>query len=296
MNICVIDGNSIGYSAHYAMKLRAGEQETQAIYGTVKTLIELKTKHPETKPIVVWDGRAQWRFDRCPSYKSNRHSDDPKREAIRLSYKQQAPFIREILKSMGVSQLQVSTHEADDLAALIVQKKKPDDFITLLTADQDWLQLVRHGVIWLDAKSGKVVSKTNFFDHTGYKTPEAFLDGKCLRGDQSDAIEGVGGIGEKGAPTFLATYGSVQNFFDGVDAGVIVPNKKVYQHLASPEGREIYKRNYEVMQLLDTKPFDPKNLTANDSTSKNKDQFIELCGRFAFVSLMKKPDAILNLF
>ena len=283
MNICVIDGNSIGYAAHYAMKLKAGEQETQAIFGTVKTLIDLKTKHPESKPIVVWDGKAQWRFERCPSYKSNRHSDDPKREAIRLSYKQQAPFIR-------------STHEADDLAALIVQHKKPDDFITLVTADRDWLQLVRHGVIWLDAKSGNVVTTSNFFDNTGFKTPEAFLDAKCLKGDQSDAIDGVGGIGEKGAPVFLSTYGSVQNFFNGVDAGVIVPNKKVYQKLASPEGREIYKRNYEVMQLLDTKPFDPKNLVTNDSTSKNKDQFIELCGRFAFVSLMKDADTILNLF
>lgn len=297
MNISIIDGNSIGYAAHYGTTLTNGEgMQTQAIFGTVRTLIDLRRKYPDTTPVVVWDGRASWRFDICPSYKGNRHSDDPKREAIREAYKKQAPFIRQILKSMGVRQMLVTTHEADDLAAMIVAKKNPNDKIILITGDRDWLQLVRPNVLWQDCRKGDVVGTYNFFEYTGYKTPEAFLDGKCLKGDTSDSITGVGGIGEKGAPEFLAIYGSVQNFFNGVDSKVIVPTKKAYKHLASPEGREMYLRNYQVMQLLKVAPIDKKNLQSNNRTSKNKEEFIELCGRFGFASFLADPDSILNLF
>lgn len=296
MNISIIDGNSIGYAAHYGTTLKAGDQQTQAIFGTARTLIDLRRKYPETKPIVVWDGRAQWRFDALPSYKSNRHSDDPKKEAIREAYKQQAPFIKQFLKAMGVTQMQCPTHEADDLAALLVNVKHPDDKITLVTGDRDWLQLVRHGVIWCSSKNGDIVHTGNFFEYTSYKTPEAFLDGKCLMGDQSDAVPGVGGIGEKTAPTFLATYGSVENFFNGVDAGVIKPNKKVFQKLASPEGRKIFERNKTVMSLFDVPAIDKTKLIYNDSTSKNKKEFIDLCGQFAFRSFLEDVDGILNLF
>lgn len=297
MNISIIDGNSIGYAAHYGTTLTNGEgMQTQAIFGTARTLIELRQSHPETTPLVVWDGRATWRFEACPTYKSNRHSDDPKKEAVKEAYKKQTPYIRRILKSMGVRQMLVSTHEADDVAAKLVANKKEGDKIILITGDRDWLQLVRPGVLWKDCRKGDVVGMYNFFEYTGFRTPEAFLDGKCLKGDTSDAISGVGGIGEKGAPEFLATYGSVKNFFAGVDSGVIVPTKKALKHLASPEGRGIYERNYRVMQLLNVAPIDRKNLTSNDRSSKNRDEFIELCGQFGFASFLANPDKILNLF
>lgn len=296
MNISIIDGNSIGYAAHYGTTLTNGDMQTQAVFGTARTLIELRQSHPETTPLVVWDGRATWRFDACPTYKSNRHSDDPKKEEVRLAYKKQVPFIRQMLKAMGVRQMLVTTHEADDLAAMIVAKKKPDDKIVLITGDRDWLQLVRPNVLWKDCRKGDIVGTFNFFEVTGYKTPEAFLDGKCLKGDSSDNISGVGGIGEKGAPEFLATYGSVRNFFGHVDAGTVVPTKKALKHLASDEGREIYERNYRVMQLLDVAPFDKKNLICNDRTSKNRDEFVELCGKLGFASFLSDPDKILNLF
>ena len=77
---------------------------------------------------------------------------------------------------------------------------------------------------------------------------------------------------------------------------MIVPTKKALKHLASPEGREIYERNYRVMQLLNVAPIDRKNLTSNDRSSKNRDEFIELCGQFGFASFLANPDKILNLF
>lgn len=297
MNLVIVDGNSIGYAAHYGTTLTNAEgMQTQAIFGTARTLIDIRKDHPNSIPLVVWDGRAKWRFEICPTYKSNRHSDDPKKEAIREAYKKQAPYIRKILSAMGVRQWMCATHEADDLAGWLVAHKKPNDEIVLLTGDRDWLQLVRHGVAWKDCRTKNVVGTWNFFQATGYKTPEAFLEGKCLKGDSSDVIPGVGGIGEKGAPEFLAQFGSVENFFNGVDAGVIKPTKKVYQRLASPEGREKYRRNYEVMQLLNVAPINKKNLQVSDRTSQNKEDFIELCGTFGFASFLGDPDSILNLF
>lgn len=296
MDYQIVDGNSIGYAAHYGTTLTNAEgMQTQAIFGTIRTLAELRSRNPKAILVVVWDGRAQWRFDECPSYKSNRHSDDPKREAIREAYKAQMPILRKMLSDLGVRQMLCKTHEADDLAGWLVSRKKPEDKMTLITGDRDWLQLVRANVVWKDCKTGNVVGLWNFFEQTGYKTPIAFLEGKCLKGDTSDAIPGVGGIGEKGAPEFLATYGSVENFFNGVDAGTIKPSKKVHQRLADT-GREIYRRNYRIMQLLEVAPIKRENLIVTDRTAKNREEFVELCGQMGFASFLSNPDGIMNLF
>lgn len=296
MNLLLIDGNSVGYACHYGTVLTHDGMQTQAVFGLVRTLIEARESHPLYTPLVLWDGRANWRFEECPTYKSNRHSEDPKKEAIRQAYKAQTPYIREILKAMGVKQILCKTHEADDLAGFFVARKKPEDKITLLTSDRDWLQLVRHNVVWKDVKTKNAIGTWNFFEQTHFKTPEAFLDGKCLKGDSSDAIPGVGGIGEKGAPEFLATYGSVQNFFNGVDAGVIKPTKKVHQRLASPDGRKAYQSNYKVMQLLDVAIPKKEDIEMSDSTTKDRQRFINLCGELGFSSFLSNPDAILNQF
>ena len=263
MNITIIDGNSLGYTAHYGTVLTHDGMQTQAVYGFVRMLIEQRHNYPNEMLLVVWDGRAQWRFELCETYKSNRHSDDPKREAIREADKKQTPFIFDICKAMGVRQIRCRTHEADD---------------------------------WQDFATKTSIGMWNFFEQTGFKTPEAFLDGKCLKGDSSDAISGVGGIGEKGAPEFIAQFGSVKNFFQGVDAGVIKPSKKVYQRLSSPDGRRLYERNYAVMQLLNVAPIKREDMVMTDRTCKNRNDFINLCGELGFASFMQDPDGILNLF
>lgn len=296
MNLTIVDGNSIGYAAHHGTVLTNGEMQTQAVFGVIRTLAEHKKKHPDTEIVVCWDGKASWRWDVCPTYKSNRHSDDPEKEAIRAAYKAQGPYIYRALRDLGVNQLLYSTHEADDLAGLLVSKKRPEDTMFLLTSDKDWLQLIRPGVIWCDPRFGTVISSSNFFESTGYKTPEAFLDGKCLKGDASDAIPGVGGIGEKGAPAFLALFGSVENYFNAVKSGVYKPTKKAYKELATPEGRRRFNNNYKVMQLLQVAPIEKANQVMAGKKPKDREDFLNLCRELAFMSFLKNPDEILNLF
>lgn len=293
----IIDGNSIGYASHHGTKLNAGGMQTQAVFGFVKSMRELRSLYPEHTPMVLWDGRAEWRFDLLPSYKSNR-SNDPKKLADKEAYKEQGPYIRRALTHLGVRQMTVGTHEADDMAGFMVSSmsRNPENDIVLISGDQDWLQLVRNNVSWRDMRDdAKIINSKNFYDKTGYKTPFAFLEGKCLQGDASDVIPGVGGIGEKGAPEFLAQFGSIKEFWRQVDSGEYVPTKKAWINLASKEGRQAFLRNLKVMQLIKVaKP--EKDKVSVEAGALDKEKFAEICEELAFGSILKNLDSFLSVF
>ena len=295
MKFILFDANAIGYACQYGTVLRSGDMMTQAVFGFINIVLQYHDRYPDFVPIVLWDGRAQWRFDLCPTYKSNRSPSDPRMEELRASYKEQVPYIKKVLSSIGVRQLHVLDMEADDLAGHLLKQAPKDSNVILVTSDKDWLQLVRNGVFWHDFRSGRSIGTYNFERETGYLTAEAFLDAKCLMGDKSDAIPGVGGIGEKGALKFLQKYGSVKNFFDLVDAGMEKPGTKPLKNLAAPEGRSTYERNRKVMQLLDVKTPDTTKAVKFDIT-KNRDAFIELCGELAMTSLMPRVNEIMSKF
>lgn len=297
MKHLLIDANSVGYACHYATKLHSGGMETQAIFGFTKTLRELRVTYPDHTPIVLWDGRAEWRFKLCPTYKSNR-DNDPKKVAIKEAYAKQVPFIKSITESLGVRQLRAMTHEADDMAGYLVPllTKQPGSEIVLISGDQDWLQLVRPGVTWRDMRDdAKIIHSANFFDKTAYKTPLAFLEGKCLQGDSSDVISGVGGIGEKGAVDLLATFGSVSNFWKQCADGTYKPTKKALVSLYEGEGRALYRRNVQMMQLLKVSKPDPQAVDLNKGAF-NKDAFHDRCAELAFASITKNIDHFIKPF
>lgn len=298
MKYLLIDGNSVGYSSHYATKLHAGEMETQAVFGFVKTMRELRVTYPEHIPLVLWDGHAQWRFDLSPEYKSNR-DNDPKKLAIREAYHKQTPYIKDALCALGVRQLRAKTHEADDLAGYFVKNlSEKDGFeeIVLISGDRDWLQLVRPGVTWRDMRDdARIVTTANFLDKTGYKTPLAFLEGKCLTGDSSDCISGVGGIGDKGAPEFLAEFGSVREFWRQCETGEYKPTKKAHINLYSGPGRQIFGRNLKMMQLLKVPKPDPSAVESRTG-KPDPEAFADLCGELAFASITRNLDSFLKPF
>jgi len=297
MKHLLIDANSVGYACHYATKLHSGGMETQAVFGFVKTMRELRVTYPDFTPVVLWDGRAEWRFKLCPTYKSNR-DNDPKKVAIKEAYAKQVPYIKSIVETLGVRQMRVATHEADDMAGYLVPQlvKNPGDELVLISGDQDWLQLVRPGVTWRDMRDdAKIVNHANFFDKTAYKTPLAFLEGKCLQGDSSDVISGVGGIGEKGAVDLLATFGSVSNFWRQCADGTYKPTKKALISLHEGEGRALYRRNVQMMQLLKvTKP--AREAVEVNKGALDKDLFHDRCAELAFSSITKNIDHFIKPF
>jgi len=286
MALVLVDGNSIGYANHNGTKLTCNGMEVQAIFGVIKSIRNLKIAYPNHKLLVLWDGHAQWRYDLHPDYKSNRGKDAASLER-REKYRLQRPHIQRALSLLGVSQMTCSSAEADDLAGYT--SRQYGEEILLVSGDKDWLQLVNERTSWFDPRFDKKVNHANFFDMTGYLTPQAFLQGKALQGDTSDVIPGVGGIGEKGAPEFLAEFQSVPRFFSLVDEGKFVPKKKAHINLASEEGRAKFTRNMALMNLLNVPTPKREDITAS-KTTLDVDGFRDLCNEFAFVSLISKLD------
>jgi len=293
----IIDANSIGYAAHHATTLTVGDLQTQAIFGFIKMMREFKGAYRGYKPMVLWDGKSQWRHDLLPAYKSSR-DNDPIKKLDRDAYREQRPYIAKALHCLGVRQMTVTTHEADDMAGLLVAQltQKPGNEIELITGDRDWIQLVRPGVVWRDNRDeSKVVRIDTLTDKTGYLTPYGFLEGKCLQGDNSDDIPPVGGIGKAGAPEFIAKFGSVRKFWQQCDAGTFKPKTVAHIGLCSAAGRMKFGVNLRLMQLLRVTP-PAKEAVQLDVGAFNQDEFVALCEELHFVSILKNIDSFCNTF
>ena len=331
----LIDANSVGRAAHSATKLTSGGMETQAAFGVIKGLREMRQSYRSFTPFVLWDEKADWRFKLHPEYKSNR-SDSPAKIAEKEAYDKQKPYIRQLLRHLGVRQMSAIGMEADDLAGYFANKLSavPTNKVGLITGDQDWLQLVRRNVFWHDHRDdARYIDHNNFYAKTGCLTPFAFLEAKILQGDTSDVISGVGGIGKDGAPEFIAEFGSVREFWRRCDAGEFVPKYKAHKNLwqgTSPftkeqwvaqqiltaevrtekeeaklrknwldswpgQGRSIYKRNFQLMQLLRVAP--PKKEDIKLDLGKfDKEAFANVCEELSFVSILKNLDEFTSNF
>lgn len=296
MGKLIADGNSLGHAAHNATKLTVGDFQTQAIFGMVKSMKLLLEKYPNESPLVLWDGEANWRKDLHPTYKENRKAKDAKQQAHKDAYKAQSPFVRKSLSLLGIPQMFAVTREADDMAGILAKQYGLNgERIVLVSGDKDWLQLVRPGVSWFDPIRDRSANMANFEEFTGYFTPYEFLQGKALMGDSSDNIPGVGGIGEKGAPEFMAQFKSVENFFAQVDSGAFVPKKVAHQKLASPAGRAAFARNMQLMNLLEV-PMPQREDIVVIRPDYSEEKFRTLCEKLAFGSILRDFDGFLTPF
>lgn len=331
----LIDINAIGYACQQATRLTSGSMETQAAFGVIKTLGQVRQLYPQYTPLILWDGRAQWRYDLYPGYKNNRNST-PEKVEMKASYATQKPYIEQMLCHLGLRQMTAYTHEADDLAGYFARKLSvdPEHRIALITGDQDWIQMVRRNVFWRDLREGqRHVTDKNFYEFTGCRTPLEFLERKCLTGDTSDTITGVGGIGGKGAPEFIAEFGGVREFWRRCDAGEHKPRTKAELRLwkgESPftkeewegqldlasvaaddkvkakmlknhmdnwpgQARLLFRRNFQLMQLLKVAP-PRKEDTKVVSGKFDKEAFANICEELSFISILKNLDAFTNNF
>lgn len=249
MNILLIDGNSLGYTSHHAgalTELPSGLQ-TQAIDGFVRA-VSFKLMETALLPVVIWDGRAQWRYDLHPGYKSGRTRTE-KQIADRANYNAQVPYLQKLLKHLGVLQLRAPAAEADDLAYQIVRVLDGTGHLVELTSsDTDWWQFLSPDVSWRGCrKTAPYVSFENFTEISGYATPQAFIEGKALKGDGADDIEGIEGIGEKTAISVMAQLGSRDNLQTKLKAGELKLAPKIVDALVAHE--QLWERNLQLMDL-----------------------------------------------
>lgn len=282
----LIDGNAIGYAQQLGMpRLCVGDQATHAIYGFMLALRKVAIPNTNERiPIVLWDGSASWRKELCPEYKANRRND-PKKIAVKDEYSTQVPFIRKAIQLLGIDQMVSPTCEADDLAgayARLLERK--GHLVELVTGDKDWLQLVTASVTWNDPVRDRQVDIMTFESFTGYPNVEKFLDEKCLIGDTSDNIKGVGGIGPKGAQELLAQYGSVANFL--FEADIKGKMKAAWKRLYKDPSK--YETNKALMNLDGRHPTIKDRIITKGNW--NPDEFEKLCHELAFFSITAKID------
>lgn len=306
----LMDGMNICHAANSGPILKSGEQETQAIYYSLRTIRKAISTFPMLKPVVLWDGPINWRKKAFPDYKANRDKAPETKHEIesqrrRASLKVQLPMLKRGLRAAGVTQMVATNLEADDLAGILTRRYAAQGLkVMLQSGDKDWLQLLQPGVGWFDTINELRITQATFTSKIGYErktknkatgeeivewrgvpNPQAFLEVKALMGDPSDNIPGVGGIGEKGAVELVIRFGSVQHFFEQVEIEKIDVPKKLADFCASPDKKDIFYRNMRLMNLAHGDIPAPQGIILNKDPT-DVDAFTAFCGEFAFGSIL----------
>ena len=217
--LLLLDGHSLAYRAFFALpaeNFRTGTgQTTNAVYGFTAMLINLLRDEQPTHLAVCFDvSRQTFRSERYTEYKANRTTtpDD---------FRGQVDLIKEVLRALSIPEFGVAGFEADDLIATLATQAEADGFQVLITSgDRDAFQLVSENVTVLYPTRG--VSELGRIDPDAVMaryglTPAQYPDFAALRGDPSDNLPSIPGVGEKTAAKWVREFGSLAELTDRVD-------------------------------------------------------------------------------
>jgi DNA polymerase-1 len=264
--LMLLDGNSLTYRAFFALPTdmaTASGQVTNAVFGFTSMLINLLRDHRPTHLAVAWDRpEPTFRHEEVPTYKAQRE------EAPDI-LRQQLGLVRQVLEALRIPMVDAPAHEADDvIATLATRARDRGDEVIVVTGDRDTYQLVADPLVKV-LYNRRGVSDYVLYDEAGIRertgvTPAQYPEYAALRGDPSDNLPGVPGVGEKTAARLITDKGGL----DGVFASLDELTPKLRSNLAAAE--EDVRRNAKVMVLvrdvdldveldeLVRQPFDPE--------------------------------------
>lgn len=217
--LLLLDGHSLAYRAFYALPEEnfstSTGQSTNAVYGFTSMLVNTLRDEQPTHVAVAFDvSRTTFRTETYPEYKATRASSPE-------GFKGQVDLIRELLDVLGIRRVEMAGYEADDLLATLATRAKAEGLETfIVTGDRDALQLVDHSTTVLYPRKGvsDLARMTPEAVEEKYGlTPEQYPDFAALRGDPSDNLPGIPGVGEKTATKWITTFGSLTGLVDHVD-------------------------------------------------------------------------------
>jgi DNA polymerase-1 len=252
--LLLIDGHSMAYRAFFALPAEnfttAQGQHTNAIYGFATMLISLLKDEKPTHVAVAFDvSRKTFRTDIFPDYKANRAKTPDE-------FRSQMSFLNDLVKGFGITQFALEGYEADDLIATITkQAEREGAEVLICTGDRDSFQLVTNKTTVLYPKRGvsEMARMTPEAVQEKYgMSPDQYPDFAALRGDPSDNLPSIPGVGEKTAAKWIVEYGSLQELISNVDK----VGGKVGQSLRENINDVI--RNRELTQLIHDAPIDYK--------------------------------------
>lgn len=213
----LIDGNSLAYRAFFALPESIATSDgrpTNAIFGFASMLVKILTDYGQVPTVVVWDAGLSGRKEISAEYKAQRSS---RPDLLKLQW----PHLQPLVEAFGYSNVSVEGYEADDvIAALTVQAKERGVPVMVVTGDRDAYQLVTDGVRIMSTSRGvtdtKVYDTQAVIDRYGIP-PELVPDFIGLKGDTSDNIPGVPGIGDKTAADLLQKFGDLEGVLSNID-------------------------------------------------------------------------------
>jgi DNA polymerase I len=208
----LIDGPSLVYRAFYALpesiSTSTGEP-TNAIFGFASMLVKIVTDNGVQPTLVVWDAGSSGRVELFSEYKAGRRSRPD-------LLKQQWPAMEPLVEAFGYRNVKAEGFEADDvIASLAEQARSVNVPVTIVTGDRDVFQLIdEQGLVQVMA-TARGITETKLYDRQAVIDrygipPELIPDFYGLKGDTSDNIPGIPGIGEKTAGELIARYGSLE--------------------------------------------------------------------------------------
>ena len=216
--LLLIDGHSLAYRAFYALPaenfVTSSGQHTNAIYGFASMLINLITSEKPTHIATAFDvSRKTFRSERFPEYKANR-------SATPDEFRSQTSYLFDLVHGFGIRHFAVEGFGADDIIATLAKRAEADGFEVLIcTGDRDSFQLINSKTTVLYPKRGVTdlarMTPDAVIEKYGL-TPAQYPDFAALRGDPSDNLPSIPGVGEKTAAKWIAEYGSLEKLIDNI--------------------------------------------------------------------------------
>jgi DNA polymerase I len=283
----VIDGHSLLYRAFYALPLlqnRHGEH-TNAVYGFTTMLYKLLAEERPDYLAVAFDPpKPSFRARIDENYKAQR-------EKTPTELSEQVERAHTILQAMNIAIFEIEDYEADDVIGTLADRFAAEGkTVTIVTGDADLLQLVSEQITVLLTKKG--ISRMERYDRVQLKndyglTPEQIIDYKALKGDPSDNIAGVPGIGDRTARSLLEEYGTIDSLYTSLDQlkGRIADNLENYREQLDL-GRDLVTLRRDVP--LDFKPEDCR------FREPDYDRLLSIYERLEFKSLINRLKSVVT--
>jgi DNA polymerase-1 len=284
--LVVIDGKSVFYRGYYAMPNLATKdgQATGGVFGFATMALEVIKRLKPDYVAVAWDKpktNIRRRLELYPEYKAGRKPAPP-------DFYEQIPMLHELLNAFGWPLYEMDDYEADDImGALAVQATERDIETLLVTSDMDMLQLVNPMVHVFALKTGlsniELYSPASFEAKYGIRVDQ-FLDLKALKGDSSDNIPGVPGIGEKGGVELLTTYETLDNIYENLALVKDNLRKKL------EAGKDLAYLSKELARIWTDAPI-KLDLDEVDGSKCDPEKLLGLLTKFEFRTLARQlPD------
>lgn len=228
--LLLLDSASLYFRAFYGVPDRSEPDvvPTNAVRGFLDMIASLVERGRPTHLAACWDNdwRPAFRVEALPSYKAHRIGDSEGGEEVPDGLQVQVPIIVDALAALGIPRVGADGFEADDIIGTLAERHKRSMPVDIVTGDRDLFQLVddaaRVRVIYT-ARGGvrqpDLVDEGFIAEKYGVPTGPAYADLAVLRGDTSDGLPGVAGVGEKTAAKLITTYGDLPALRAAIDGG-----------------------------------------------------------------------------